>query len=62
MKVILEDLDEQDLFNILEFDDDVRPWKTDSVLATKDNIQNANGFVQELVATGGMMYLYPIFV
>ncbi len=53
MRVILEDLNEGDYFNVLKFSDSVEQWKSESVLAARDTIESAVQFVEDIRAFGG---------
>ena len=53
LSLALTKLEATDFFNIIEFDDDTHSLFQESVVANKNNIQNANGFISQLNADGG---------
>lgn len=54
MMQILDDLQENDLFNIIEFNDKISRWSTDLPVeyATPDAIDSAKTFIKNLTADG----------
>ncbi|XP_067288173.1 inter-alpha-trypsin inhibitor heavy chain H3-like isoform X10 [Pseudorasbora parva] len=45
---ILSDLDEDDHFGLITFDSEVSTWKSELLKATKENLENAKSFVNEI--------------
>ncbi|XP_067288176.1 inter-alpha-trypsin inhibitor heavy chain H3-like [Pseudorasbora parva] len=45
---ILSDLDEDDHFGLIIFDSEVNTWKSELLKATKENLENAKSFVNEI--------------
>ncbi|XP_077582047.1 inter-alpha-trypsin inhibitor heavy chain H3-like isoform X2 [Stigmatopora nigra] len=53
MQAILGDLQEEDYFAIVEFDDIINSWKETLTKATKENLVEAVKYVQTLTSRGG---------
>lgn len=53
MKTILNDLDQNDRFNILMFSDGTELWKREPVMATEHNKKAAIQHIQAAQAMGG---------
>ncbi|XP_067288175.1 inter-alpha-trypsin inhibitor heavy chain H3-like isoform X12 [Pseudorasbora parva] len=49
---ILSDLDEDDHFGLITFDSEVNTWKSELLKATKENLENAKSFVNEISDRG----------
>lgn len=56
----LDRLDPMDRFNVIRFDDGMDILFTDTVMATRDNVQAAKGFVGRLEASGGTEMIPPL--
>uniref|UniRef100_A0A8C4T4A3 Inter-alpha-trypsin inhibitor heavy chain H3 n=1 Tax=Erpetoichthys calabaricus TaxID=27687 RepID=A0A8C4T4A3_ERPCA len=50
--VIMDDVHEDDYFNIITFDHDIRPWKKTLVKATSENIQEAKEIIKKIEPRG----------
>jgi len=50
---ILSDLDEDDHFGLITFDNEVSLWKRELLKATEENLENAKSFVKEIRDRGG---------
>lgn len=53
MMTILKDLHEEDFFAIIQFDDQINPWKKTLVKANKDNVAEAVAYTQRIDSRGG---------
>ncbi|KAM4524043.1 inter-alpha-trypsin inhibitor heavy chain H3-like isoform 2-T5 [Odontesthes bonariensis] len=53
LKTILNELDEQDHFALIQFDTIMEPWRESLTKATKENVAKAMGFVEEITSRGG---------
>ncbi|XP_060713848.1 inter-alpha-trypsin inhibitor heavy chain H3-like [Tachysurus vachellii] len=52
LKTILNELHEEDHFGFVTFSDDVATWKPSLTTATKENLKNAEAFVETITASG----------
>lgn len=57
MKVILNDLSPEDVFNIIFFSDGIERWKPESVKASQENVKAAQLYVSDTEANGGKQML-----
>ena len=53
LRFCLEGLKEGDRFNIIDYDDIIRPYKQEIVSASRENIDDALGFSRRIEAAGG---------
>ncbi|KAL6111867.1 itih3 [Pungitius sinensis] len=50
---ILEDLDEEDHFALIQFDDQIQPWRESLTKATKENVAEGMAYVRNIMDHGG---------
>ncbi|KAM8914189.1 inter-alpha-trypsin inhibitor heavy chain H3a [Spinachia spinachia] len=50
---ILKDLDEEDHFALVQFDDRTEPWRESLTKATKENVAEGMAYVRKIAANGG---------
>lgn len=61
MDKILQDLNEEDRFNIMEFSSKSKLWQKSLVSVNSTTTHNAREFSQKMVASGGnLYYVYTI--
>ncbi|XP_044205585.1 inter-alpha-trypsin inhibitor heavy chain H3-like [Thunnus albacares] len=53
MLAIIKDLDEEDYFALIQFDDEIDPWKESLTKATEENVAEAMAYVRKITARGG---------
>jgi Ca-activated chloride channel family protein len=53
LKFVLLGLNDGDDFNIIDYDDSIKPFKNSLVKANKNNIEEATNFAERIEATGG---------
>lgn len=53
MLAILEDIDEEDHFALIQFDDRIEPWRESLSKATKENVAEGMDYVRNISDRGG---------
>ena len=60
MDKILQDLNDEDRFNIMKFSSEAKYWKSVLVKVNTENVQEARKFAEKMQATGGNIILKSV--